>query len=121
MRWLVVPTARRYADVPDILKPLPIQRIKPHHVAIDLLPIPSLREALVKNFRDFMTALPEAGLSVNWTGTMEEAVTTDAELGYLRLTETFEKHVIKMENWSIGESALSIFPELQGSIRIDQR
>lgn len=119
MRWLLIPTMKRYADVPDILKPLPIQRMTPHHVAIDFIPLPPIRDALVRNFRDWVTALPAAQISVNWTGTMDEAVVRDEEFGYLRLSEAFEKHVTDYDNWSVGESILKTFPELRRGIKLD--
>lgn len=120
MRWLLIPTAKRYADVPDILKPLPVQRMVAHHVAIDFIPLPSLREALLKNMRDWMTTLPAAKMSVNWTNGLDEAVVPDDDLGCLRLSEAFEKHVTDLRNWSIGESILASFPELRGIVRLDQ-
>ena len=120
MRWLLIPTAKRYADVPDILKPLPVQRMVVHHVAIDFIPLPSLREALLKNMRDWMTTLPAAKMSVNWTNGLDEAVVPDDDLGCLRLSEAFEKHVTDLRNWSIGESILASFPELRGIVRLDQ-
>lgn len=119
MRWLLIPTAKRYADVPDILKPLPVQRMVAHHVAIDFIPLPSLREALLKNMRDWMTTLPAAKISVNWTNGLDEAVVPDDDLGCLRLSEAFEKHVTDLRNWSIGESILASFPELRGIVRLD--
>ena len=118
-RWMLVPTAKRYADVPDILKPRPVQRIVAHHVAIDFLPFPRLREELVRDLKDFMTALPAAKLSVNWRSEdVDSAIIPDPLQGCLRLTEEFEKHVIDHNNWSIGESILETFPELRGSIRL---
>lgn len=34
------------------------------------------------------------------------------------LSEPFVQHVSILDNWSIGESILEYFPELQGSIRL---
>ena len=116
---MLVPTAKRYADIPDILKPRPMQRVIAHHAAIDFLPLPELREGLIRNFQDFMTALPAAKLSVNWRREMDEAVIRDESYNCLRLTEAFEKHAIDPGNWSVGASILKTFPELKGTIKLD--
>lgn len=77
MRWMLAPSARSYAASPSILKPRPIQYLVLHHIALDFLPLPPLHEALIKDLRDWMSALPAASLNVNWTRSMDEAVVWD--------------------------------------------
>ncbi|KIW75946.1 hypothetical protein Z517_10691 [Fonsecaea pedrosoi CBS 271.37] len=121
MRWMLVPTADSYAAIPAILKPRPIQYLVPHHIALDFLPLPPLREALIKNLRDWMTALPAAPLSVNWDRGMDEAVRWDEHHRRRVLSQDFVDHVTNYQNWSIGESILGTFPEVKGLIRLDKQ
>ncbi|KIW70914.1 hypothetical protein PV04_03144 [Phialophora macrospora] len=120
MRWMLDSTAMSYAAIPDILKPRPIQYLVTHHIALDFLPLPPLRQALIKNLRDWMTALPSAKLKVNWTRGMDEAVVWDGQHQRRRLSQDFVKHVTNYQNWSIEESILTAFPEVKGLIRIDR-
>ncbi|KIX98231.1 uncharacterized protein Z520_06311 [Fonsecaea multimorphosa CBS 102226] len=120
MRWMLVPTAHSYAAIPAILKPRPIQYLVPHHIALDFLPLPPLREALIKNLRDWMTALPAAPLSVNWVRGMDEAVEWDEPGRRRLLSKDFVEHVTNYHNWSIGENILDTIPEVQGLIRLDR-
>ncbi len=46
------PNTEAYGAMPDMLKPRPIQYLVPQHIAVDFLPLPPLRETLIKNFRD---------------------------------------------------------------------
>ncbi|OQV05896.1 hypothetical protein CLAIMM_10552, partial [Cladophialophora immunda] len=120
MRWMLAPTQHSYAAIPAILRPRPIQYLVPHHIALDFLPLPPLREALIKNLRDWMTALPAARLSVNWARSMDEAVVWDEQRRRRSLSKDFVEHVTNYQNWSIGESILSTFPEIKGLVRLDR-
>ncbi|EXJ72232.1 uncharacterized protein A1O5_04736 [Cladophialophora psammophila CBS 110553] len=121
MRWMLVPTAQSYAAIPAILRPRPIQYLVPHHIALDFLPLPPLREALIKNLRDWMTALPAAPLSVNWVRGIDTAVVWDDQRRRRRLSQEFVQHVTNYQNWSVGESILDTFPEVEGLIRLDRK
>ncbi|KIW97173.1 uncharacterized protein Z519_02565 [Cladophialophora bantiana CBS 173.52] len=121
MRWMLVPTAQSYAAIPAILKPRPIQYLVPHHIALDFLPLPPLREALIKNLRDWMTALPAAPLSVNWVRGMDTAVVWDDQRRRRLLSREFVQHITNYQNWSVGESILDTFPEVEGLIRLDRK
>ena len=116
---MLVPNAVSYAAIPAILKPRPIQYLVPHHAAVDFIPLPPFRETLIKDLRDWMTFLPAAQLSVNWTGGIEEAVVCDPQDKRRRLSGKFVNHVTNYQNWSIGSSILSTFPEVEGLIRLD--
>jgi hypothetical protein len=120
MRWMLDSTAMSYAAIPDLLKPRPIQYLVTHHIALDFLPLPPLRQALIRNLRDWMTALPSAKLKVNWTRGMDEAVVWDEQHQRRRLSQDFVKHVTNYQNWSIEEGILAAFPEVKGMIRIDR-
>ena len=117
---MLVPSAISYAAIPGILKPRPIQSLVPHHLALDFLPLPPLREALIKNLRDWLTALPLGRLKVNWTRSMDEAVVWDKQHQRRRLSRAFIDHVTNFQNWSIDESVLTTFPEVRGMIRTDR-
>jgi hypothetical protein len=120
MRWMLDSTAMSYAAIPDLLKPRPIQYLVTHPIALDFLPLPPLRQALIRDLRDWMTALPLAKLKVNWTRGMDEAVVWDEQHQRRQLSPDFVKHVTNYQNWSVEEGILAAFPEVKGMIRIDR-
>jgi len=119
MRWMICPTPETYAEVPECQRPTPTQCFIPHMPAIDLFPIPAMRDMLCISLEDWMTPLTQVGLSCNWPYTMKEALETDVVTGSVRVSERFGQHVSKSENWSLNSYALSLYPELVGKIRIE--
>ncbi|MCJ1474753.1 hypothetical protein MMC13_003413 [Lambiella insularis] len=117
MRWLLAPTEKTYAQIPDIMRPTCGQRLIAHMASIDLCPIPIMRELLVNDHRDWMTALIKSHVSVNWAYGREGALEHTAD-GRLRLSEAFRLHVIEYSNWSVTSRILEWFPRIHGRIRI---
>lgn len=77
-----------------------------------------VRDAAIDHLRDWLIALVEAKWSVNWLHGIDAAVDQDPVTGTNRLTSRFMKHVTDYDNWSVGSSFLTIFPEVTGRIRI---
>ncbi|KAI1617040.1 hypothetical protein EDD36DRAFT_461902 [Exophiala viscosa] len=117
MRWQLCSTQEYYVAIPDMLKPRAVQYSVPHDIALDFMPLPPLRENLIKKAGDWVTVITSAGLSVNWDRGMDEAVVRNSSSQRRQLSKDFIRHVVNYQNWSVGESILTIFPEMLHSIR----
>lgn len=115
MKWMLMPTSENYANLPDLIRPLPSQRFIPHSPALDLAPHPAIRDAQMRAYNsDWLS--PEnqtkAAPSVNWPHTLAEAIATDPFTGSTRLTPEFESHALDPENWTFKEEVLEVYPDL---------
>lgn len=117
MMWMINPTAETYSTMPDLIKPTPAQMMVPHISPLDTIPLPSLRETLVDDLRDWVTACA-GSLSVNWPYGMDACVQKDPVDGRFYLTQEFIKHACTPNNWTVGSEFFKIFPELRGRIRV---
>jgi hypothetical protein len=115
---MVWPTSQTYTEVPDCQRPTPTQRIVPHIPAIDLHPMSAMRDMLCNNLQDWMSPMTQTGISCNWPLTMHEALETDTATG---ISTSFGEHVSESENWSVNSYAISLFPELEGKVRVEDR
>jgi hypothetical protein len=86
--------------------------------AIDLHPIPAMRDLLCHKLQDWLTPLTQTGLSCNWPFSIDEALDTDPATGSIKISKAFGEHVSRGENWSLNSYALSLYPELEGQVRI---
>lgn len=119
MRWMICPTPETYSEIPECQRPTPTQCFVPHMPAIDLHPMPAMRDMLCNNLQDWMTPMSQTGASCNWPFTMNEALDTDAVTGSMKISKLFGEHVSQSANWSLNSYALSLFPELEGKVRIE--
>ncbi|KAI1619725.1 hypothetical protein EDD37DRAFT_654613 [Exophiala viscosa] len=120
MRWLILPNEDTFAGIPGILRPTTAQMRFPHSVAIDFLPIPTVRNVLVRRPQDWHTPLIRSKYSCNWNDALGPAIVTDPVTGRRHLSEQFEKHICVYQNWSAGKSILETWPELSGEMRLDK-
>jgi hypothetical protein len=116
---MICPTLETYSDVPESQRPTPAQCFLPHMPAVDLHPMPAMRDMLCERLQDWITPMAQTGISCNWPPTMEEVLETDANNGFIRVSKIFGEHVSKSENWSLHSKALLLYPELEGKIRIE--
>ncbi|EKG18284.1 hypothetical protein MPH_04479 [Macrophomina phaseolina MS6] len=117
MMWMINPTAETYASMPDLIKPTPIQMMVPHISPLDTVPLPALRETLVDDLRDWVTACA-GSLSVNWPYGMDACIQKDPVDGRFYLTKEFINHACNANNWTVGSDFFKIFPELRGRVRV---
>jgi hypothetical protein len=120
MRWLILPNEETFAGIPGILRPTTAQMRFPHSVAIDFLPIPTVRQILVRSPRDWHTPLSRSKYSCNWDGNSGPATVTDPITGRRTLSAKFEKHICIYQNWSASKTILETWPELCGEITLDR-
>ena len=146
MRWMIHPTPSNYERIPDWLSPRPSQLLTPHPIWIDFLPWPRLRDKLTQNHRNYPFEnwfIPfTSEISINWpyeptdclllsssstslaTASAESASVHGNTPGDHTVDETpvinpvFERHVMRLENWSVGRTFVDAFPELQDCVKV---
>lgn len=119
LQWMICPTPETYSEMPECIRPTPTQCFVPHMPAIDLYPMPAMRDLLCHKLQDWMTPMTQTGASCNWPLSMDEALDTDAATGSVRVSKLFGDHVSRAENWSLNSYALTLYPELEGKIRVE--
>ncbi len=119
LQWMVCPTSETYTDVPECQRPTLTQCFLPHMPAVDLHPLPAMRDMLCQRLQDWVTPWHINGLSCNWPLTMEEVLEIDPT-GSVRVSQIFGQHVSKSENWSLPSKALYVYPELENKVRIEE-
>jgi len=112
-------TSITYAEIPEYQRPTPTQCFVPHIPAIDLHPMPAMRDMLCNKLQDWMSQITQTGVSCNWPFTMDEVLEIDAATGSTRVSMFFGEHVSKCENWSFNSNALILYPALDGKVRIE--
>ncbi|KIW19918.1 hypothetical protein PV08_00493 [Exophiala spinifera] len=118
MRWMIVPSAETYAKVPPGQRPTACQRLVPHHPASDLPVLPELRDALIYDMRDFILASQCYGTTINWDGSLDEAIDIDPETANMTISDAFAEHSWHMDNWTFSRGFAAVFPELRHRYRI---
>ena len=118
MKWTIAPSQQTYADMPSMIRPTSSQRLIPHPGPVDLCALPPTRDALITKMRDFIKAMINANVSINWPYPLSDCTELDPATGKRKLTAAFERHVAIFENWTVDSSFLSVFPELAGKVGI---
>lgn len=126
MRWQISPTQENYDRLPEWATPRPSQLFTPHPAWIDHLPFPKMRDRLVRDYnpRDYLFDnffIPfTTTLSVNWpyepTDTLLSGSGADGE--DLVINPVFERHLRKLDNWSLGTTFAKAFSGLQDTYRL---
>ncbi|KAK0740216.1 hypothetical protein B0T18DRAFT_470800, partial [Schizothecium vesticola] len=132
LRWELSPTPENLARVPEWLRPRATQTATAHPVWINYLPWPRLREALV----GFWTREPgvcrlenffvpfTTTLSVNWPYEDVDALIMvpppggeeeEEEGREVLINPVFERHIGRLENWTVGDAFYDAFPALGGT------
>ena len=139
MRWHVHPTVENYERLPVWCRPTSWQVTMPHPVWIDHLPWPEMRSEIIKDQQRY----PFDGFFVPYTGTLslnwpyqdnevfargEEAATgEDVDVGApggeedLYMSRAFERHLLRLDNWSLGPAFAHEHPMLVASVRMEDR
>ena len=117
-QWILLPCERNFEALPNMMKPTLLQCRVPHVAAIELIPYPSLRDACVSRLPERLIPLKRSTWSVNWPFSMHQAMERNDSTGRTQLTAAFVEHALIESNWSVGESFIRDFPELEGKVRV---
>lgn len=122
MRWQIHPSQENYERLPEFVRPLPGQLYTPHPAWLDSLPFPAMRERLITDyappetfpFEHFFIPFTTT-LSLNWPYEDTDTLLQSPESDELMINPVFERHLRRLENWTLGDSFARAFPQLEGT------
>lgn len=124
MRWQIAPTQENYDRLPDWVTPRPSQLFTPHPAWIDHLPFPRMREKLVRDwalpdyaFENFFIPFTTT-LSLNWSYEPTDTLLASPDGEELMINPIFERHLRRLDNWSLGPAFHHAFPGLADTYRL---
>ncbi|KAG9236931.1 BZIP transcription factor [Amylocarpus encephaloides] len=124
MRWQISPTQENYDRLPDWVAPRASQLFTPHPAWIDHIPWPKMRDRLVRGYnpRDYLFDnffVPfTTTLSLNWPYEMTDTLLSSPDSDDLLINPVFERHLRRLENWSLGPAFSKAFPGLYDTYRL---
>jgi len=124
MRWQISPTQENYDRLPEWLTPRPSQLFTSHPAWIDHLPFPKMRDRLVRDYnpRDYLFDnffIPfTTTISVNWPYEPTDTLLSGVDGEDLVINPVFERHLRRLDNWSLGPAFAKAFPGLQDTYRL---
>jgi hypothetical protein len=124
MRWQISPTEENYERLPDWVTPRPSQLFTPHPAWIDHLPWPSMRDKLIRDhnmpeysFDNFFIPFTST-LSLNWPYQETDTLLSTGDGEDLLINPVFERHLRRLDNWSLGPLFAKTFPGLADTYRL---
>lgn len=124
MRWQINPTQENYDRLPEWVTPRPSQLFTSHPAWIDHLPWPRMRDKLVRDynsqeylFDDFFVPFTMT-LSLNWPYEPTDTLLSATGSEELMINPVFERHLRRLENWSLGPAFLQAFPGLADTFKL---
>lgn len=125
MRWQIHPSQENYERLPEFVRPLPGQLYTPHPAWLDSLPFPAMRERLITDyappetfpFEHFFIPFTTT-LSLNWPYEDTDTLLQSPESDELMINPVFERHLRRLENWTLGDAFARAFPMLEGTYNL---
>ncbi|KAL7623970.1 hypothetical protein AAE478_005527 [Parahypoxylon ruwenzoriense] len=124
MRWQVSPSQENYDLLPSWTVPTPAQLAVPHPAWIDHLPFPQMREKLAREynpveflFDNFFIPFTTT-VSLNWPYEATDTLLQSPDGNELLINPVFERHLRRLENWTLGEAFDKAFPRLRGTYNL---
>ncbi|OTA57284.1 hypothetical protein K449DRAFT_386587 [Hypoxylon sp. EC38] len=124
MRWQVSPTQENYDLLPLFALPTPAQLGTPHPAWIDHLPFPHMREKLAIEynpveflFDNFFIPFTTT-ISLNWPYEATDTLLQSPDGADVLINPVFERHLRRLENWTLGEAFDKAFPRLKGTYNL---
>ncbi|KAF6839235.1 bZIP transcription factor [Colletotrichum plurivorum] len=124
MRWQISPTQENYDRLPDWVRPRPSQLFTEHPAWIDHVPFPAMREKLCRDynpreylFDNFFVPFTTT-LSLNWPYDETDTLLQVPDSDEVVINPVFERHLRRIENWTLGQSFHQTFPKLAGTYNL---
>ncbi|KPI44677.1 uncharacterized protein AB675_8765 [Cyphellophora attinorum] len=112
-RWMITPTQENYERIPEFFTPRPW---------IDHIPFPRMRDKLVATYKDHpfeLFFMPfTSGMSVNWPYDPTDCLISTSEKEDPIINPVFERHIRRLENWSVAPILMEQYPDLQDTARV---
>ena len=114
--WSRLPPSYALFPTAEWMTPRPSQLFTPHPAWIEFLPWPKMRDKLVSNYQDYAFEnwfIPYTlTLSVNWPYEPTDCLLSTSENEELTINPVFERHVMRLENWSLGPAFTKAHPAM---------
>ena len=122
MRWQIHPTQETYDRLPDWITPRASQLFTPHPAWVDHLPWPRMRDKLTRiyptiHFDDFFIPYTTT-VSLNWPYDDRDVLMTMPNTEELALNPVFERHLMDLGNWTLGERFARAHPQLADTFKM---
>ncbi|PLB50100.1 hypothetical protein P170DRAFT_473675 [Aspergillus steynii IBT 23096] len=118
MRWQLSSTDSNYDEMPRWLRPTAVQITVPHAAWIDNIPWPRVRDMLIENPEKYpfpvFSELYSENVTVNWPYDSMDTVSHQGDS--LIFNPIFEKHVRKLDNWTVSGHFRDYLPEMTAAI-----
>ncbi|KAL4876846.1 hypothetical protein BJY04DRAFT_222694 [Aspergillus karnatakaensis] len=118
MRWLISPSPASYEEMPRWLRPTATQITVPHPAWIDNIPWPRVRDLLIESPEKYpfpvFSELYSQNVTVNWPYGEPDCITT--HMDRMEFNPIFEKHVRKLDNWTVRSAFKDYLPEFTSAI-----
>lgn len=127
MRWAIIPTVENYDRLPEWIRPRVSQVTTSHPIWVDFLPWPVMRDRIVRDynprdylFDDFFIPLTMT-VSVNWKYEDRDClIRNDGPEGEVHINPVFERHMRRLENWTLGAAFERAYPQLDGMYGVER-
>lgn len=126
MRWCLHPTPEYYERVPEWLRPRTSQIFEAHAAWMDYVPWPLMRDKLVTAkpgsypFENWFIPFTN-GISVNWPYDDADCLLSTNNQEEPIVNPVFERHIMRLENWSLGPLFVEAYPDLANYARIQEK
>ncbi|CAK7202851.1 hypothetical protein SEUCBS139899_005578 [Sporothrix eucalyptigena] len=115
LNWRVFPTKETYREIPEWLRPIPLQLRIPHPAWMDAIPWPRVRALLVSrqdqyDFESWSTFY-SCSLSVSWPYNPSDTIVAVSDEEIVA-SPIFEQHWQNLKNWNVNASFRKQFPEI---------
>ncbi|KAK1969599.1 BZIP transcription factor [Colletotrichum sublineola] len=124
MRWQISPTQENYERLPEWARPRPSQQITEHPAWIDHVPFPAMREKLCRDynpreypFENFFVPFTTT-LNLNWPYEETDTLLQVPDSDEVVINPVFERHLRRLENWTLGQAFHQTFPKLAGTYNL---
>ncbi|TDZ32738.1 hypothetical protein C8035_v011748 [Colletotrichum spinosum] len=124
MRWQISPTQENYDRLPEWVRPHPSQLFIEHPAWIDHVPFPVMRDRLCRDynpqeylFDNFFVPFTTT-LSLNWPYDDTDTLLQVPDSDEVVINPVFERHLRRLENWTLGPAFKQTFPKLTGTYNL---
>ncbi|KAF2264446.1 hypothetical protein CC78DRAFT_580519 [Lojkania enalia] len=115
--WQVLRTKQSFEQMPEWLRPEPLQLERPHPCWIDRIPWPKVRTYLIDHpeikFDDYASAY-STSFSIRWEYDPNHVIISSPgdDKGGILINPIFEEHIRQLRNWTVEGVFRRKFPEL---------
>ena len=81
---MILSSSDNYSKIPEMYRPTLAQVNTPHSATVEFCPLPPLRDALCRQYRDFLPILSN-NISCNWPYTLETCIERNDGTGHIML------------------------------------